>query len=164
MRIPLVSSIFPCSYSKLLNFIGKLLAGVASSIWPATKKPCYPFPSALTATGGPIDELLGNILGVAVGACVNYAQAAVNVIEFYLDDARTDERKAILELVTTSGPQNDALLRGYVCEAMRLKPQFSGLWTEAAVDVSISQGSGLLPVDVKAGDRIWASFRNAHLN
>ncbi|KAG6830523.1 hypothetical protein H0H87_007821, partial [Tephrocybe sp. NHM501043] len=146
------------------NFVGNIAARAASLIWPAKKKPSYPFLSALTATGRPIDELLGNILGVAVGACVNYAQAAVNVIDFYLDDARAEEKEAIVELVNSKAPENDALLRGYVCEAMRLKPQFPGLWREAAVDMSISQGPNLPPVDVKAGDRIWASFRNAHLN
>ncbi|KAG6916804.1 hypothetical protein DXG01_005269 [Tephrocybe rancida] len=152
------------SPSVIQNFIGKIVASVASWIWPATKKPCYPFLSSLTATGRPIDELLGNILGVAVGACVNYAQAAVNVIGFYLDDARAEERKAIVELVNSKGAQTDALLRGYVCEAMRLKPQFPGLWREATVDASIAQGPGLPPLEVKAGDRIWGSFRNAHLN
>ena len=56
---------------------------------------------------------------MAVGACVNYAQAAVNVIDFYLDDSRAEERKHIAELVHKTDPAADALLRGYVCEAMR---------------------------------------------
>ncbi|KAG6817061.1 hypothetical protein H0H87_000239 [Tephrocybe sp. NHM501043] len=146
------------------NFVGRVAAQAASFIWSAKDKPSYPFLSALTATGRPIDALMGNIFGVAVGACVNYAHAAVNVIDFYLDDARAEEKKAIIELVNSVGPQNEILLRGYVCEAMRLKPQYPGLWRQAAVDMLISQGPGLPPIDVKAGDRIWASFRNAHLN
>jgi len=59
----------------------------------------YPFLSKLTGTGRPLDELVGNIIGVAVGASVNHAQAAVNVIDFYLDDSRTSERKHIVELI-----------------------------------------------------------------
>jgi hypothetical protein len=45
-----------------------------------------------------------------------------------------------------------------------LNPQFTGLWRDVAVDVSIPQGDGLPPLEVKAGDRIWASFKNAHLD
>ncbi|KAG6809292.1 hypothetical protein H0H92_000805 [Tricholoma furcatifolium] len=45
----------------LQNIIGKLAASIASYIWPAKKKGCYPFQSSLTATGRPIDEILGNI-------------------------------------------------------------------------------------------------------
>ncbi|KAG6810880.1 hypothetical protein H0H92_009972 [Tricholoma furcatifolium] len=157
-------SLLQISPSVSPNVIGKLAASIASHIWSAKKKACYPFLSSLTATGRPIDELLGNILGVAVGACVNYAQAAVHVVDFYLDDARAEERKAIIKLVGSQDSQSDTLLRGYVCEAMRLKPQFPGLWREAAVDASISQGPGLPDLEIKAGDRIWASFRNAHLN
>ncbi|KAG5337782.1 hypothetical protein C0989_008907 [Termitomyces sp. Mn162] len=157
-------SIIEISPSTSPNLIGQIGAHLSSFFWPRIKKPCYPFLSNLAATGRPIDELIGNILGVAVGACVNYAHAAVNVIDFYLDDARVEERKAITKLVATKSPQNDALLLGYVCEAMRLQPQYPGLWREATENTVIDQGSGLPPVELKAGDRIWASFRNAHLN
>ncbi|KAG5723914.1 Psi-producing oxygenase C [Termitomyces sp. T112] len=157
-------SIIEISPSTSPNLLGQIGAHLSSFFWPRIKKPCYPFLSNLAATGRPIDELIGNILGVAVGACVNYAHAAVNVIDFYLDDARVEERKAITKLVATKSPQNDALLLGYVCEAMRLQPQYPGLWREATENTVIDQGSGLPPVELKAGDRIWASFRNAHLN
>jgi linoleate 10R-lipoxygenase len=42
--------------------------------------------------------------------------------------------------------------------------QFSGLWRSSTVDAKIAQGDGFPPVSIKAGDRIWASFTNAHLN
>jgi len=67
-----------------------------------------------------LDELLGNILGVAVGASVNYAQASVHVIDFYLDDARAKEREHIVQLSNGEGSESAELLRGYVCEAMRM--------------------------------------------
>ncbi|KAF8066489.1 heme peroxidase [Lyophyllum atratum] len=146
------------------NFVGKVAMQASSFFWPPNDKPCYPFLSKLAATGRPLDELIGNILGVAVGASTNYSQAAVHVVDFYLDDARTKERQHIVELVKNKDTQSTALVRGYVCEAMRLKPQFPGLWREAAVDAHIEQGPGLPPMEIKAGDRIWASFRNAHLN
>ena len=101
------------------NLLGQVVSRVSSYIWPPSKKPCYPFLSVLTATGRPIDELVGNIIGITVGASVNFAHAAVNVIDFYLDDARAEERLAIVKLVATKSPESDALLSGYVREAMR---------------------------------------------
>ena len=73
----------------------------------------------MAATGKPIDQLLGNILGVAVGASVNYGHAAVNVIDFYSDDARKKERYRIVQLVKYDDVDSDVLLLGYVSEAMR---------------------------------------------
>ena len=45
-----------------------------------------------------------------------------------------------------------------------LNPQFTGLWRDVAVDTLIPQGDDLPPLKVQAGDRIWASFKNAHLD
>ncbi|KAG6877820.1 hypothetical protein C0993_003604 [Termitomyces sp. T159_Od127] len=146
-----------------LNFLGGVIARVSSFFRPPNKKPWYPFLSALTATGRPVDELIGDIISIAI-ATVDFAHAVVNVIDFYLDDARTNERKAIIELVANKGSQSETLLSGYVREAMRLQPQYSGLWRGAVEDGIIDQGPGHPPMEVKAGDRIYASFRNAYLN
>jgi linoleate 10R-lipoxygenase len=100
--------------------VGKVVAGAGSYLWPATNKPWYPFLSALAATGQPLDELLSNIVDVATGASVNYAQAAAHVVDFYLDDARAKERQHIVQLVNSKDTQSAELLRGYVCEAMRM--------------------------------------------
>ena len=48
--------------------------------------------------------------------------------------------------------------------AVSLSSQFAGLWRSAAVDANIVQGDGQPNVSIQAGDRIWASFTNAHLN
>jgi len=101
------------------NFIGRITASIGAFFQQPISKPSYPFLSKLAETGRPLDELLGNILGVAVGASVNHAQAAVNVVDFYLDDSRASERKHIVELVHNTDSAADALLRGYVSEAMR---------------------------------------------
>ena len=66
-----------------------------------------------------MDQLVGNILGVAVGASVNYAQASVNVIDFYLDEARKGDYDEIVRLSKSNNAESAELLRGYVCEAMR---------------------------------------------
>ena len=60
-----------------------------------------------------------SVIGVAVGASVNYAQASVQIIDFYLDDARAQEREHIVQLVQAKDTESAALLRGYICEAMR---------------------------------------------
>ncbi|KDR73404.1 hypothetical protein GALMADRAFT_142500 [Galerina marginata CBS 339.88] len=157
-------SILEVSPAASPNIIGRVAASITSFIWPPNDKLWYPFMSRLAATGKPIDQLLGNLLGVAVGASVNHGHATVNVVDFYLDDARKKERDHIVELVKYNDADSNALLLGYVSEAMRLKPQFEGLWREATVDAVINQGSGLPPLEVKAGDRLRGSFRNAHLN
>ncbi|RDB14949.1 Psi-producing oxygenase A [Hypsizygus marmoreus] len=157
-------SILEASPSSASGFLGTLAAKATSYIWPANDKTWYPFLSRLAASGRPLDELIGNVLGVAVGASVNHAQAAINVIDFYLDDARAKEQEEIIQLVNNKDTQSAELLRGYVYEAMRLRPQFAGLYRDAAVDIQLPQGPGLPPIQIKAGDRIFGSFKNAHLN
>jgi len=146
------------------NALMGLVAQVSSYLWPTASKPFYPFLSKLSETGRPLNELVATVVGLAVGSSVNYAQAAVHVVDFYFDEEREKERLHILRLVRSDDTESTELLRGYVREAMRLNPQFTGLWREAAVDAQIPQGAGLPPMNVRAGDRIWASFKNAHLN
>jgi linoleate 10R-lipoxygenase len=106
----------------------------------------------------------------------------VNVIDFYLDDAREKERLEIIRLSQTNDKESTELLHGYVREAMSahdsiifsvpccsllitgLRPQFTGLWREARVDADVPQGPGLPNLKVKAGDRLRGSFKNAHIN
>ncbi|KAK7036088.1 heme peroxidase [Favolaschia claudopus] len=146
------------------NAIMGLISKCAKYIWPPTDRPCFPFLSKLSDTGRPLNELVATVVGLAVGSSVNYAQAAVHVIDFYLDDSHAKERSQIMQLVKSDDKKSTDLLRGYVREAMRLNPQFTGLWRGAAVDTVIPQGDGLPPLKIKAGDRIWASFKNAHIN
>ncbi|KAJ3844035.1 heme peroxidase [Lentinula raphanica] len=146
------------------NVLLNVVSRVTSYLWPATEKPYYPFLSKLSDTGRPVNELVANVISLAVGSSVNYAQAAVNVIDFYLDDERAPERAKIINLVKAGDNKSTELLRGYVREAMRLNPQFPGLYRDALVDATIPQGPGFDPLIVKAGDRIWASFKNAHCN
>jgi linoleate 10R-lipoxygenase len=83
------------------------------------KKEAYSFQSKLMESGRPLEELLGNIMGVAVGACVTFSQAAVHVIDFYLDAAQEKHRAELARLATSNDPSSDNLIRGYVREAMR---------------------------------------------
>lgn len=115
----LLSSTRPGLTFKPQNFVSKVVAGAVSYFWPPSKKSHHAFLRSLTDTGRPLDELLGNILGLAVGASVTHAQAAAQVIDFYLDDAREKERQHISQLVNSRDAQSADLLRGYVNEAMR---------------------------------------------
>ncbi|GLB40814.1 putative heme peroxidase [Lyophyllum shimeji] len=146
------------------SFLGTITAGVSSFLWPPSDKPWYPFLSKLAATGRPIDELLGNVMGVAVGASVNWAHGAVNVVNFYLEDEQAKERQHIVELVKKGDATSTQVLRGYVCEAMRLRPQYTCLWRDAVSDATIDQGPGLPRMQIKAGDRIRGNFKTAHVN
>ncbi|KAF8901487.1 heme peroxidase [Gymnopilus junonius] len=146
------------------NLLGRVALNVSSFIWPPTNKPWYAFLQRLTESGRSLDDIIGQIMGLAVGASVNHGHATVNVIDFYLDDERKAERDQIVQLIQHNDAECDALLLGYVNEAMRLRPQYEGLWRQATVDAAINQGQGLPPVKLKAGDLVFASFRNAHLN
>ncbi|KAF8209473.1 heme peroxidase [Mycena galopus ATCC 62051] len=146
------------------NAIVSFISKCSQFMWPQSDKPCYPFLSKLSETGRPLNELVAMVVGLAVGSSVNYAQAAVHVIDFYLDDAHAAERSQIIDLVQSDTSKSTDILRGYVREAMRLNPQFTGLWRDVAADATIPQGKGQPSMNVKAGDRIWASFRNAHVN
>jgi len=130
----------------------------------AEQKSSYQFQSQIAASKRPIDELLGCILGLGVGASVNFAQSAVHVVNLYLENGREKERQQIIQLANSNDARSLELLRGYTREGMRLRPQFTGIWRDAAVDAEIPQGSGRPPLKVKAGDRIRASFKNAHLD
>ncbi|KAL4262777.1 Heme peroxidase [Pleurotus pulmonarius] len=146
------------------NAVGRLIAGARSFIWPETEKPWYPFLSTIASTGRPLDELIGNIVGLAIASSVTIAQGAVHTVDFYMDDARAKERAEIIRLVKKDDAQSTELLQGYVREALRLNPPVPGIWRDVAVDATIPQGGNLPPIKVKAGDRIWGSFRTAHLN
>nr|GAT46932.1 heme peroxidase [Mycena chlorophos] len=146
------------------NAITDIIGHVSKFLWPPQKKPSYAFLSRMIATGRPLNELVANVVSLAIGSSVTVAQAAVHVVDFYLDDRHSAERAKIIALIREEDPKSTELLHGYIREAMRLNPQFTGLWRNVTADASIPQGPEKPPIKVKAGARIWASFRNAHLN
>ena len=90
--------------------------------------------------------------------------AVAQIVDFYLDPAREKDFKDLVAVCKRTDAEADALLKGYVREAMRLNPQFAGLFRTAAKDCTVSQGDGLPDLHFKAGDVIFGSFKNAHLN
>lgn len=59
------------------NAVGKLIAGARSFLWPETEKPWYPFLSVIASTGRPLEELIGNIVGLAIASSVTVAQGTL---------------------------------------------------------------------------------------
>ena len=104
------------------------------------------------------------MIGLAVGSSVNYAQAVAQVVDFYLDDSRAKERAAMVSVCQRSDAKSKELLKGYVREAMRLNPQFGGLFRSVVQDDTVPQGQGFPALKVQKGDLLFASFKNAHLN
>ncbi|KAI0081382.1 heme peroxidase [Panus rudis PR-1116 ss-1] len=146
------------------NPISGIFNAVTSLFRATDEKLCYPFLRKLADTGRPMDELVAQVIGLAVGSSVNYAQAVAQVVDFYLDDERAPERAEIIALIDKTDADSAELLRGYVREAQRLNPQFAGLLRVAVGSDSIPLGEGRSPVDVQPGDIIFNSFRNAQLN
>ncbi|KAG7090385.1 hypothetical protein E1B28_009504 [Marasmius oreades] len=141
-----------------ISTVTNTVEGVISS------RPCAPFLQKLADTGRPVNELVATVVGLAVGSSVNYAQAAVHVIDFYFDDERAAERAKVVALAKATDAASLETLRGYVREAMRLNPQVTGLYRDVLADASIPQGNGLPNLNVKKGDRLFGSLKNAHLN
>ncbi|KAL0577572.1 hypothetical protein V5O48_004403 [Marasmius crinis-equi] len=169
MQAMVAKSIIDCApqSARATNALLGMVSSVHSAIESVIEnKPCGPFLKRLASTGRPVNELVSIVVGLAVGSSVDYAQAAVQVIDFYLDDEQAEERKKIIELA--KAPITDTVsmetLRGYTREAMRLSPQVPGLYRDVLADTSIPQGDDLPSLDVKKGDRLFASLTNAHLN
>ncbi|KDN41575.1 hypothetical protein RSAG8_07376, partial [Rhizoctonia solani AG-8 WAC10335] len=128
------------------------------------KRPSDTFHKALLASKKPINDLVAMICGMLVGSTVNFAQATSHMVDFYMDDARKKEREHLIQLATKNDPESIQLLIGYYREAARLNPQFPALPRVAAVQDEIPQGAGKPSISVKPGDRLFLSYRNAHLD
>ncbi|KAK0466057.1 heme peroxidase [Desarmillaria tabescens] len=122
------------------------------------------FLTNLAASGRPTRDLAAIVTGLSVGSSVNYSQAVAHIVDFYLDDSREEERAALIEVCKRDDAKSAELLKGYVREAMRLNPQFGGLFRYAVKDDVIPQGHGLSDVNVRPGDIVFASFKSAHRN
>ncbi|KAH9481020.1 Psi-producing oxygenase A [Psilocybe cubensis] len=148
----------------LPNFIARKAAAVASIVQPGSQKLAFPLASKLANTGREHSEIASNILDIAVSTSINQAYSAARMIDFYLDDDRKAAKEHIIELAKSDTEENNELLRGYVSEALRLRPPLDNFWGEVVVDTTIEQGNGLPPLNLSRGDRVRASLLNAQLN
>ena len=73
-------------------------------IWPVdAKKPYHDFLAALKASDRPTDAIIGQVIGLAVGGSMIFAQSVSQVVAFYMDDARATERAEIVRLANADG-------------------------------------------------------------
>ncbi|CAG7848099.1 Psi-producing oxygenase A AltName: Full=Fatty acid oxygenase ppoA; Includes: RecName: Full=Linoleate 8R-lipoxygenase; Includes: RecName: Full=9,12-octadecadienoate 8-hydroperoxide 8R-isomerase [Serendipita indica DSM 11827] len=111
-----------------------------------------------------IDQLASNVFAMIVASVANFAQATTHVVDFYLDKEREEEFKHLKDLSMDKTAEADALLAGYAREGLRFRPQAPGIFRRATKDVTVVEGNGLKPVDIKAGDRIFVSLTHAGMD
>lgn len=111
-----------------------------------------------------VDQLASNVLGLIVGAVANWATAATHVINFYLDDERSDQRRDIEALARDPSAAATDRLAGYAREALRFDPQAPGVFRDAIQDVSVEDRHGHPPVSISRGERIFVSLAHANMD
>ncbi|KAF7304164.1 Heme peroxidase [Mycena indigotica] len=148
--------------------IADALAHVTELFHPADRKRPFAEFVARLAEARPqagVDELAAAVLELGVVSCATYAQAAAQVVDFYLEDAQMHAREHIVSLVGSADVGDaDKVLLAYVREALRLNPATTGVWRECAQNSVITQGHAALPVHVKAGTKVFGSLANAYRN
>ncbi|KAK7681445.1 hypothetical protein QCA50_015537 [Cerrena zonata] len=146
-----------------MDIIEHIEARVSRFLSSNEERACYPFLRRLAEMSISREEMVSQVISLAAGSSVNWSQAIIQVVDFYLDNARAKERTELIDLVHRDDAQSIELLHGYIREAQRLAPQFPGLLrtAETSETIDLSHGRGL---DVQAGDLIFSSFRNAQHN
>ncbi|CAE6443003.1 unnamed protein product [Rhizoctonia solani] len=109
-----------------------------------------------------IEQLSYNVLGCMIASVSNYAQAATQVVDFYLDDSRNDLKEIICELSRQDTPASEQKLAGYVREAMRLSPQAPGIFRDVTTEVTLQDGDNTL--HLTPHNRLFVSLANSNLD
>ncbi|KAJ7249642.1 heme peroxidase [Mycena rebaudengoi] len=140
----------------------------------------YPF-TGITVNklqGGLFDGLAGAAISTVTSAGTTVANTAATATSTAtqavggLDGAASMPYVGFIQRLAASGRSAKVMVATIIGLAVMssvnfaqgLNPQYCGLWRQCAVDASIPHGAGLDPINVKAGDRVWGSFKNAHLN
>ena len=104
------------------NPLAVLASYVASHVWPTeARKPAHAFLARLHETKRHTSATAAQVVGLAAGSAMSFAQAAAQIVDFYMDDARAKERAALVQLAQVESPdaEQEALFLGYVREALR---------------------------------------------
>lgn len=101
------------------NFIVRQATTVASILQSSSQRLAFPLATKLTATGRENCEIASNVLDIAVSTSINQAYSIARMIDLYLDDDRTVAKEHIIDLVKNDTEESNALLKGYVSEALR---------------------------------------------
>jgi len=103
----------------------RLLASITN--YPvAAPGECSEFLTNLANSGMARDQLAPSAIMLALCTSVNFAHAAVLVVDFYLKDEQERERVELLRLVNREDAESKELILAHVREAMRLNPEVGG--------------------------------------
>ncbi|KAL0563971.1 hypothetical protein V5O48_018086 [Marasmius crinis-equi] len=105
--------------------------------------------------GGADDEMLANALFCeVVPTAAHFAQAVAHVVNYYLDENRTEERNNLVEWSASYSAESKADAVKMVYAALTSDPPISGAWFTACKDSSVL-GAGNI---VKTGERLFVSL------
>ncbi|TBU30522.1 heme peroxidase [Dichomitus squalens] len=116
------------------------------------------FTERLRALGYDADTQTNATLALLVGATVELSQAAVNVVNFYLDPSKPSDVQTLVSKSPLLDAKDEATLQGFVLEALRLDPTFRGVYREVLHDVKVSQGT------LKAKTRVFVDVSAANIS
>ncbi|OJT01856.1 Linoleate 10R-lipoxygenase [Trametes pubescens] len=115
------------------------------------------FAERLHALGYDSETQANAVLALLVGATVELSQEMVHVLNYYLDPLKPADVQALVSKPKRD-PRDDALLQGYVLEALRLDPTFRGVYRDSVTAVRVSQGS------LQAKQRVFVDIATANTN
>ena len=81
------------------------------------KKPYHDLMARLAEGNRTVHDVVSEVVGLACGSSMNFAQAIAQIVDFYLDPARSAELAEIKRLVTKNDPVSNERLKGYSREA-----------------------------------------------
>ncbi|THH14008.1 hypothetical protein EW146_g6268 [Bondarzewia mesenterica] len=105
-----------------------------------------------------LDKLAGSLFVEVVPTAPLFSHALVNVVNFYLDDAKKDQRDRIAQLAAAKTAEGDKQVMSYVYEALRLDPPVSSVSRTANTATTLGGSK------VAAGQRVVASLVEANLD
>ncbi|OSX64325.1 hypothetical protein POSPLADRAFT_1054938 [Postia placenta MAD-698-R-SB12] len=111
----------------------------------------------LAVLGYSSNTLANTILAVLVGATVELSQANINVINFYLDENKPTDVQ-VLASKPSFDAKDEALLQGFVNEALRFDPPFRGVYRQATRPTAVGTQS------VKSGETVFLDIASARMD
>ncbi|OCH96232.1 linoleate diol synthase [Obba rivulosa] len=139
-----------------LSVIG-MLESIAQWFSGTQSSTRYEFAERLSAFSRDADAVCNMVLALLVGSTVEMSQALVHVVNFYLDSAKPRD---VNVLASKSEPDADdeALMEGFVLEALRLDPTFRGVYRESMKPVAVGQHK------FQANQRVFVNIHEASLD
>ncbi|KAF8325513.1 hypothetical protein F5887DRAFT_1085399 [Amanita rubescens] len=114
-------------------------------------------------------RVIANAIGLAVMISVHMSKGEkkyeehIILVDFYLEDKYTEERKALVSLCKEENSTSSKKIIEYVREAQRIGHRF-GLWRDVVLKdiMEFDQGHGHPAVSIQEGDSVYLDFTSAH--